>query len=177
MSNQISAQANKLWQTISAQETIATYRQALSLTGAIVRETAILVWLVLCLALVAIDWFWTSSISAGRQFRTWVDGFDKTDTQQFASEAGKALVSASKSSLLFTVSRAREQLGLPEKQEPTLVLPEKQDLKNLEIAEAPSTPAKQVNTLPNPAAAEPSATNTIPSVELSEVEPSEEETP
>lgn len=125
MSNQISSQATKVWQIISAPDTATTYQQALSVTWTILREAAILVWLVLCLVLVAFDWFWTNSIYAGRRARLWVESFDQQDTNQMASEAGKALVTTSKNSLAFAISQARERLGLPEKQEPVLPVVEK----------------------------------------------------
>ncbi|NJL67370.1 MAG: hypothetical protein HC894_12415 [Microcoleus sp. SM1_3_4] len=52
MSNQISTQANKFWQLVSAPNTRSTYQQAIAITGQILREAALLIWLTLCFVLV-----------------------------------------------------------------------------------------------------------------------------
>lgn len=140
MSKQISSQANKVWQIVTAPDTAVTYQQALSLTWTIVKEAALLVWLVLCLVLVVFDWFWTNSIYAGRRARLWIESFDQQDTNQMATEAGKALVTTSRNSLAFAISQARERLGLPEKQEPTLPVIEKQPALSEPVASPTPTP-------------------------------------
>jgi hypothetical protein len=116
MNTPISSQATKLWQILSAPSTAETYKQALLLTWSILRETGTLIWLGLCFVLVGLDWFWTGSINLGRNFRNWFDNLETTRTDQIASEAGKAFLSVTQNSVAFTVSQAREQLGLPEKQ-------------------------------------------------------------
>jgi hypothetical protein len=118
MSNQISSQATKLWQTVSAPSTANTYREALTLTWAILRETGTLLWLVLCLGLVAADWFWTNSVDTGRRARLWWNTIDEPNTNRIASEAGRTILEAGKSSVAFTLAQARESLGLPQKAEP-----------------------------------------------------------
>jgi len=115
MSQQISSQANKFWQLLTAQSTLDTYRQAVNLTWSILKEAVLLVWLVICLVLVLGDWFWEKSVGLGRQTRLWVNGLQTINTDQVASQAGKAIVEAGKSSLTYTIAQARGQLGLPEK--------------------------------------------------------------
>jgi hypothetical protein len=131
MSNQISSQATKLWQTVSASSTANTYREAATVTWAILRETGLLLWLILCLGLVAFDWFWTNSIDTGRRARAWWNTIDEPSTNRIASETGRAILAAGRSSMAFTLAQARESLGLPAKQE----------LKRLEPAKAASAPA------------------------------------
>lgn len=116
MSNQISSQASKLWQTLSAPTTVDTYRNTITLTWQILKETAILIWLVLCLVLVFFDWIGTVAVLTGRNLRSWFASIQETETDQIASDTGKALIEASKNSISYAISTARTQLGLPEKQ-------------------------------------------------------------
>jgi hypothetical protein len=122
MSNQISTQANRLWQILAAPETFDSYRQAIVKTGIIFKETAILLWLTLCLGLVALEAIGAGSVSAGRSFKAWFSRLKEADTDQIATETGKALLSAGKTGLAFTITQARGQLGLSEK--PRLLEPE-----------------------------------------------------
>jgi hypothetical protein len=111
MSNQISLQSNKLWQLISAPATVAVYKQALSVTWAILRETGKLLWLVFCLVLVAFDWFWNNSIRLGRKTRAWFSRFDRTNDAA-AEEMWQEIVSSTQSSFNSLVTKARNQLGM-----------------------------------------------------------------
>lgn len=111
--NRIQAQANKLWQLLSTPDTLATYRKTVLLTWEITKETAGLLWLVICLGLVFFDWSWKWSIQAGRSVRGWVNNIDGSKPDQLAGEVGKALISAGKNSVDYTLTQAREQLGLP----------------------------------------------------------------
>ena len=120
MSSQISSQANKLWQVITAPNTAEIYRQALAVTGKILKEASVLVWLVFCLVLVAFDWFWGRSIGLGQKARAWVNRFDSNNKNEMASQIGQSLAINSQSSLEYLVRQAREQLGLPTKP-PTLI--------------------------------------------------------
>ncbi|MBF2003871.1 MAG: hypothetical protein IGS38_24520 [Synechococcales cyanobacterium M58_A2018_015] len=113
MSNPISTQAHKLWQLLSAPSTASAYGQALSVTWTILKETALLLWLVLCLVLVAFDWFWHRSIAAGQRTRAWVDSLSAQDTNQMASRMGQGILAASQTSLQRLVAQARTQLNLP----------------------------------------------------------------
>ncbi len=108
----IKAQANKLWTLVGDPQTTATYQGFVTTTWDILRETALLIWLGLCLFLVVFEWFWHNSLAAGRQSRTWLNSLDGSN-EKIAAETGKALLSAGKSSLDFTITTAKQQLGLP----------------------------------------------------------------
>jgi hypothetical protein len=112
--DRIKEQATKFWQIVSAAETAKTYQQAAGLTWQIIKELGLLLWLVLCLVLVAGDWFWKNSILAGRRFRQWINNLEQPSPDRMVSQAGQALLSASKGSVNVTLSKARSELGLPE---------------------------------------------------------------
>lgn len=114
--DKIQAQAAHLWQRLSAPETGATYQQAALLTGDLLKETATLLWLLICLFLVAFEWFWKTSVQLGSNFRAWLSGIEQSSPDRVVSEAGRALLSAGKNSVGFTLSQAKEQLGLPAEQ-------------------------------------------------------------
>lgn len=111
MSNQISLQANKLWGLVSAPTTAAIYKQALSVTWTILKETGKLLWLAFCVFLVAFDGFWHNSIRMGRQSRAWINKFDRTNDMA-GEEMWEEIVSSTRSSFSSLVTKARKQLGL-----------------------------------------------------------------
>lgn len=110
--DRIKVQADKLWTLLVEPQTYAAYKNFVVTTWAILRETALLVWLVVCLSLVAFEWFWKNSLAAGRSSRAWFNNLEGSN-EQMASETGKALLAAGKSSLNFTIATAKQQLGLP----------------------------------------------------------------
>jgi hypothetical protein len=118
MSNQISTQASKFWQLVAAPGTRETYQQTITTTGQILREAALLVWLVLCLVLVFFDWIGTVAVTWGRQLRTWIATVGETRSDQMAADTGKALLTVGKTGIASTIALARNQLGLPEKPAP-----------------------------------------------------------
>jgi len=135
----IQTQANKLWQIISNPSTAKTYQQTLTLTWSILKETGQLLWLVLCLGLVAGDWFWKKSYQTGQDARGWVDtlqtkvaetgageGTEPTSTANLLGETGKSLLGASQVAVTKALNTARAQLGLealPEPPKPAPVAP------------------------------------------------------
>ena len=144
MSSKIQAQATKFWQSIVSADTINAYTKALHVTWTIIKEAAILLWLVVCLVLVVFDWGYDVATSAGRNTRTWWNGLSKVDSNDIASETGKQLVAASKASLSSTISQARSQLGLPNK--PAAAEPaSKTSTTNGSSAPAATTPASPVS--------------------------------
>jgi hypothetical protein len=110
--NRISTQAAKLWQLITSPDTANSYKTALLLTWDILKETALLIWLVICLVLVAFEWIWKTAFSSGQSFRSWVNSLEGTGDRA-ASEASRALLTASKNSLQSTLTQAKIQLGIP----------------------------------------------------------------
>jgi hypothetical protein len=134
MSTQISSQATKLWQIISAPKTLEAYQQAIAVTWQILKETALLVWLTICLVLVLFDWLGTTAVTTGHNVKNWFNSLKETSSDQIASETGKAILTVGKTGIASTVALAREQLGLPEK--PALPKPEPTPAKP---ASAPAT--------------------------------------
>lgn len=113
--NRIQSQADKLWQLLISPDTAAAYGRVVAITLNIVKEAALLVWLTICLVLVVFEWGWHSSIAAGRGLRGWWDNTVNNmqgSNDQIASEAGKALLTAGKNSLDFTLTQAKSQLGI-----------------------------------------------------------------
>ncbi len=122
--DRLKTQASKLWQLISNPSTAATYQQTLGTTWAILKETGLLLWLVVCLVLVLGDWFWQASYATGQKTRSWVDAM-QTSTPDSA-EAGssdllgktsKSLLSVGQTSLAATLAAAKGQLGIESKPE------------------------------------------------------------
>lgn len=141
MSKQIQTQAAKLWQTISAPETLNAYTSVVFATWKILRELAILLWLAICFILVAADWLLSAAFQLGKATRNWFNQVGKSE--QVGTEAGKLLLSASRSSAYAAVSQARLQLGLPEKPRPVLQLPnEAQPVMESVVAQEIAAPAK-----------------------------------
>lgn len=116
--DRIQAQAAKLWHLLVASDTAATYQKTIALTWAILRESAVLAWLLLCLVLVSVDWFWNRSVQTGRNVRIWYSSFDETSANSFLSAAGQAVLSAGEAGASYVLTQAREQLGVENALEP-----------------------------------------------------------
>ncbi|MDX2242559.1 MAG: hypothetical protein NW224_17870 [Leptolyngbyaceae cyanobacterium bins.302] len=143
--DKIKTQADKLWQLISNPSTVAAYRQALTLTWAILKETGLLLWLVICLVLVLGDWFWKYSYQAGQNTRTWLDELQTKSTSEaessgnFWSETGKSLLAAGQSTVDAALNTARDQLGIeaPPAPAPKALSPAPEPAKPAHIPPAP----------------------------------------
>ncbi len=112
--DRLKTQAAKLWQLLFAQETAATYQKTLTLTVQILKETGLLLWLTICLVLVLFEWFYKNATQAGQNVRTWINHQQEENTSpdHIASGFGKALLTAGQNSLTYTLTQAKEQLGL-----------------------------------------------------------------
>jgi hypothetical protein len=117
MNNQLSAQATKLGKLISDPGTLGSYQQTLAVTLNILKETVLLAWYVLCLSLVAIDWFWHRSIATGQQARTWLSDLQTVDSNELPNQVSQGMLTAGKSGISYVVAQARDQIGLPAKPE------------------------------------------------------------
>lgn len=138
--DKIKEQANVVSQLVFSGETGEIYKKMFGRTWDILRETGILLWLVVCLTFVGGEWFYRSSVSLGRSTRTWYTNFStkSAETESPSMEAtGEALLGTVKSSAAYLLGQARQQLGLPELEPPTA---------------APTTPAPKA---PAPAPAPP----------------------
>jgi hypothetical protein len=139
--NRLKEQFQKLWATLTGQETLPTYRKALDLTWQILKETLVLLWLVLCLVVVAGEWVWNGAIAVVNQGKTVLDKAKDTSSDQMVTDTGKALLTASSDSVAFAIDRAKEQLGLP-------VQPR--------VKPAPKPPSADPKSAANPSEAKPS---------------------
>ncbi|HEY9617240.1 MAG TPA: hypothetical protein V6C64_10385 [Microcoleaceae cyanobacterium] len=112
MSNRIQAQATKLWQTIAAPETATTYRNVVSVTWTIIQEAAFLFWLVLCLGLVFVDWFWRLGYRTGSDLRSWMTNMEEPDPNRMLSSTGASLVTVGQAGVVKALNAAKAQLGM-----------------------------------------------------------------
>ncbi|MGG6268101.1 hypothetical protein ACQ4M3_27510 [Leptolyngbya sp. AN03gr2] len=108
--NRIKEQAAKLWQLLIDPETFGAYRSVVMTTWSILRETGLLLWLVVCLVLVVGEWGSKTAIAIGQGMRDWIDRI--SSSEQLAPETGKALLEAGKSTVSFTLNQAKSQLGI-----------------------------------------------------------------
>jgi hypothetical protein len=121
MSNQIQTQAAKVWQILTAPTTSEAYVKTGQVTWILLKETAYLSWLTICLALVAGDWIWKTGYQAGWNVRNWVNDLEKPSSDRLFSETGKSLLDAGKTAALKAISAAKGQLGIEDKSEPASV--------------------------------------------------------
>jgi len=111
--NQLKTQIAKVWQLLTAPSTGETYQKTLSLTWTILKETGLLLWLVLCLGLVFGEWIWKTGYKTGWSTRNWINDLEKPSADRLFSETGKSLLEAGKSGAAMVLTTAKEQLGIP----------------------------------------------------------------
>ncbi|MEL6222767.1 MAG: hypothetical protein AAFR31_09035 [Cyanobacteria bacterium J06627_8] len=136
MTQKIRLQASRFWNVLASESTRVTYKNALDVTITILKEGLLLIWLLLCLVLVFFDWGAEKSTAAGQQTRNWVNALQEGDSSQFASSAKQTLLLAGKSSVINTIAKARQELGLPEKE----VLSESAQTVQVKATTVPTTP-------------------------------------
>ena len=112
MSNQIQTQSAKVWETIAAPETGATFQKTGSLTWTILKETGYLVWLVFCLTLVAGEWIWKTGYRTGYGLREWLNNFERPSPDRLLSATGQSLLGVGKNGFTAVLSTAKNQLGI-----------------------------------------------------------------
>jgi hypothetical protein len=120
MTNPIQTQANKVWQTITAPDTAATYQKAGTRTWSILKETSYLLWLVLCLGLVGGEWIWKTGYKTGWDVREWVNNLDKPKEARFAVDAttdstvsaGMSIGESLRGAVMGAIATAKNQLGI-----------------------------------------------------------------
>jgi hypothetical protein len=118
--DRIKTQANKLWQLISNPATAATYQQTLGTTWAMLKETGLLLWLVVCLVFVLGDWFWHASYVTGQKTRIWIDNLQasteeptpETSGSDLLNKTGQSLLSVGQTSFAAALAAAKAQLGI-----------------------------------------------------------------
>ncbi|MDJ0705549.1 MAG: hypothetical protein QNJ46_19915 [Leptolyngbyaceae cyanobacterium MO_188.B28] len=110
--DRIQAQAAKLVRLLFSSDTAAIYQKTLTRTWDILKESAILLWLIFCLIFVLADWLWKSSIQLLANLKAWYSGIEDTSANTLLSATGKAIVSAGEASVGYVLSQARDQLGI-----------------------------------------------------------------
>ena len=135
MSNQVTTQAGKVWKTITDPSTANTYQNTVKVTWNILKETGLLVWLVLCLGLVLGEWIWKTGYRTGWQVRGWINDLDKPSPDKLLNETSKSISELGKTVAASAIATAKDQLGIENKPEPPLVM-------SAPRPEAPPEPAK-----------------------------------
>ncbi|MEA5593280.1 hypothetical protein [Rivularia sp. UHCC 0363] len=69
----IQYQANVLWDNVTSIDTIQTYKQALTKTWNLLKETAMLLLMLFLLVVVFVVWVWHIGFSVGWKFRRWME--------------------------------------------------------------------------------------------------------
>lgn len=125
--DRVKSQAAVVSQLLFDPKTAGTYKDALTLTGKIIKEVALLAWLVICSVLVFAAWFSDTAIGAGRNTRQWWQAQQgkAVDGNQAAAATGQALLDVSQNGANFLLDKAREQLGLEKVERPAKVAPTK----------------------------------------------------
>lgn len=152
----IKQQASKVSDLVFSSETAATYQRTLSLTWAILRETGLLLWLVVCLVFVGAEWFYRTAVKLGRNTRTWYENLSNQpaaseDSQSF-NTTGKALLDSVQSGTHYLLSQAKQQLGIKETAPTPAITPTKPASKPVASSPAPtptaSAPTSMVSSTP-----------------------------
>lgn len=137
----IKAQGRKVSSLIFSASTGAVYKQMFALTWQIVRETALLLWLVVCLVFVAAEWFYRRSIALGRSTRRWSSNLGQVAASatepRSLSTVGQSMLGAGQAGATFLVTQARRQLDMADPPTPAPSTPP------AAAAPAPVSPATQ----------------------------------
>jgi hypothetical protein len=151
--DKIKDQANLVSQLVFSTETGDIYKKALTRTWDILRETGLLLWLVICLTFVGGEWFYRKSVKLGRDTRAWYEGLKTKDTAttngQTMQSTGQALLNSVQSSTAYLLTQARKQLGLKEP-EPTSTPPATSVSYSAPAAKPPVAPPPSSPTAPVP---------------------------
>lgn len=112
--DKIKNQSSKVSELLFAPETGATYKKTVVLTWDILRETGILLWLIICLVFVGGEWFWKNSIRLGKGTRSWYEGLKESGQEESksASEMGQSVMAALGTGTANLLYQAKQQLGI-----------------------------------------------------------------
>lgn len=158
MSQQLQTQFTAWWQLVLSNETGLIYKNFVVRTWEIIKETAILLWLLVCFVFVAISWIWTGSSKTVDNFQTWQSQVSEKEDSTLLSEAGQSIWDATQKTTAAALQAARSQLGMhpPETSDsdtPTTPIPA---AKPAAVQPAPMSPPPAAATpAPPPTAATP----------------------
>ncbi|MEM1240380.1 MAG: hypothetical protein AAGI45_11115 [Cyanobacteria bacterium P01_H01_bin.26] len=118
--DRVKSQAAVVSQLLFDPKTADAYKSVLVLTGRIIKEVALLAWLLICSVFVFVAWFGDIATKAGGDARQWWQAQQtRTATgNQTAAATGKALLDVSQNGANFLLDKAREQLGLEQLERP-----------------------------------------------------------
>lgn len=123
--DRVKSQAAVVSQLLFDPKTADAYKNVIVLTGQIIKEVALLGWLLICSVFVFGAWFSDTAINSGRNARAWwhaqQDNDEAKDGNQTAAATGKALLDVSQNGAYFLLDKAREQLGLEKIERPKTV--------------------------------------------------------
>ncbi|NEQ49057.1 MAG: hypothetical protein F6K11_02840 [Leptolyngbya sp. SIO3F4] len=119
--DRVKSQAAVVSQLLFDPKTADAYKNVLALTGKIIKELALLAWLLICSVFVLGAWFSDTAIRSGRSTREWWQNQQTAEPQdgnQTAAATSKALLDVSQNGAYFLLNKAREQLGLEKIERP-----------------------------------------------------------
>jgi type IV secretory pathway TrbL component len=118
--DRVKSQAAVVSQLLFDPKTAGMYKDVLALTGKIIKEVALLAWLLICSVLVFGAWFSDTAVGAGRNARAWwqAQQAESVDGSQAATATGQAFLDVSQNGASFLLDKAREQLGLEKVERP-----------------------------------------------------------
>lgn len=156
--DRIQTQASKVWDLLFASETADTYQSALNLTGTILKETAQLIWLVICSVFVFGAWVSDTSVKTGKGVRDWVNTQSNPGEGGEAkpvADTGKELLDKGRNSVVHLLNQAREQLGLEPSATPDLSSSKSTVSQSAAAKPAATKPAAAKPAVAKPAVAKP----------------------
>ncbi len=144
--DRVKSQAAVVSQLLFSPKTADAYKNVLVLTGQIVKEVALLIWLVICSVFVFGAWFGNFSMNTGKNARMWWEKQQTAaeDGNEAAAATGKALLDVSQNGANFLLDKAREQLGL-EKLERSAPQTKSAQMSAPAVSEKPKAAASQAS--------------------------------
>ena len=149
--DKIKEQANRVFELVFTGDTAQVYQRTLTRSWDILRETGILIWLVICLIFVGGDWFYRNSVQLGSQTRAWYQqvtessGASGEGPSPSVGSTGQALLDSLKSGALYLLAQARQQLGITA---PTAAPPTPPSDLTPEVPSPPSQPPEVAKPTP-----------------------------
>jgi hypothetical protein len=114
--NPISSQVEKLRQVVLQRDTIESFQQSIGLLFTVLRETALLLWLVLCFSIVALTWLGEKAITSGRSLKIGLTELQENsrgqDPGELLSNTSRSVLLTSRSAASYLVTQAKQQVGL-----------------------------------------------------------------
>ncbi|MEO0377512.1 MAG: hypothetical protein AAF329_23510 [Cyanobacteria bacterium P01_A01_bin.17] len=111
-SSPIKDKATDWWQLISGEDTAKVYQDFFKRTWTILKETALLLWLLLCGVLVSVEWIWNSSSRVTESVSDLAKSNNNPESNTM-SEAGTKLWTGIQKGASGSIAKAREQLQMP----------------------------------------------------------------